>query len=90
MVPPLRSGMLFDVDSNDRDREIMSPLDDKIEGPLKIFLDKFGEYVAADDSMQFYSNRKKAGHDTYLSADFHHAEKMSLVVVEEYGIRPQT
>jgi hypothetical protein len=43
MVPPLRSGMLFDVDSNDRDREIMSPLDDKIEDPLKIFLDKFGE-----------------------------------------------
>jgi hypothetical protein len=65
----------------------MSQLDKKIEGPLKIFLDMFGEHVSTDDSMQFYSNRKKAGHDTYLNADFYHADKMSLVVVEEYGIR---
>ena len=37
----------------------MNPLDEKIKGPLKIFVDLFGDYLWADDCMQLYSNRKE-------------------------------
>jgi hypothetical protein len=59
----------------------------KMKGPLKIFMDRFGEFVREDDYQQFFSNRRQNGRDTYLSSDFRRADKLSSVILEEYGIR---
>lgn len=65
----------------------MNHLDAKIKGPLKMFMDRFGRYLRDDDYQQFFSNRRQAGKDTYLSSDFYRAEKLSAVILEEYGVR---
>ena len=59
----------------------------KMKGPLKIFMDRFGEFVREDDYQQFFSNRRQNGRDTYLSSDFRRADKLSSVILEEYGVR---
>lgn len=65
----------------------MNQLADKIKGPLKIFLDRFGEHMCTDDYMQFFSNRRKSGNDTFLSSDFYSADNMSVIILEEYAVR---
>lgn len=65
----------------------MDHLATKMKGPLKMFMDRFGEYVREDDYQQFFSNRRQTGRDTYLSSDFRRADKLSSIILEEYGIR---
>lgn len=65
----------------------MNHLATKIRGPLKMFLDRFGSYLRQDDYQQFFSNRRQAGRDTFLSSDFYRAEKLSSVILEEYSAR---
>lgn len=65
----------------------MNHLATKIRGPLKMFLDRFGKYLREDDYQQFFSNRRQAGRDTFLSSDFYRAEKLSSVILEEYSAR---
>jgi hypothetical protein len=65
----------------------MDHLAAKIKGPLKMFMDRFGEYLREDDYQQFFSNRRQNGRDTYLSSDFRRADKVSSVILEEYGVR---
>jgi len=65
----------------------MDHLSHKIKGPLKVFVDTFGEYMSDDDVMQFYSNRTKGEKHTFLSSDFRQADKMSVVILEEYEAR---
>lgn len=65
----------------------MNHLATKIRGPLKMFLDRFGGYLRQDDYQQFFSNRRQAGRDTFLSSDFYRAEKLSSVILEEYSAR---
>lgn len=52
-----------------------------------MFLDRFGKYLRQDDYQQFFSNRRQAGRDTFLSSDFYRAEKLSSVILEEYSAR---
>ena len=59
----------------------------KMKGPLKMFMERFGEFVREDDYQQFFSNRRQNGRDTYLSSDFRRADKLSSVILEEYGVR---
>jgi hypothetical protein len=68
-------------------RRTMDHLNHKIKGPLKIFVDMFGEYMSDDDIMQFYSNRTKGEKHTFLNSDFRQADKMSVVILEEYEVR---
>ncbi len=56
-------------------------------GPLGIFYRLFEQYLSTDDYSQFLSNKKKAGHDTYLHSDFYTADKIADVILEEYGVR---
>ena len=56
-------------------------------GPLGTFLAKFETHLDLDNYSQFFSNRKKAGCDTYLRTDIYPAEKMADVILEEYGVR---
>jgi hypothetical protein len=56
-------------------------------GVLQLFYDQFESYLSTDDSVQFFSNRKKAGNQTYLSTDIYSADKLSTVILEEYAIR---
>jgi len=65
----------------------MDHLSHKIKGPLKDFVDAFGEHLSSDDVMQFYSNRTKGEKHTFLSSDFRNADKMSVVMLEEYEAR---
>ncbi len=65
----------------------MDHLAAKIKGPLKMFMDHFGEHLREDDYQQFFSNRRQAGRDTYLNSDFRRADKLSSVILEEYGVR---
>lgn len=44
----------------------MDHLATKIKGPLKMFMDRFGEFLSTDDYQQFFSNRRQNGRDTYL------------------------
>jgi len=57
------------------------------QGPLKIFYDQFESHLSMDDCSQFFSNRKKAGNNTFLCADIYSAEKLSTVILEEYSVR---
>jgi hypothetical protein len=59
----------------------------KMKGPLKMFMERFGQFLREDDYQQFFSNRRQNGRDTYLSSDFRRADKLSSVILEEYGIR---
>jgi hypothetical protein len=54
---------------------------------LEIFIELFGKYLSTDDSMEFYSNRKKNGTDTFLRSDIYGAEKISAVILEEYSVK---
>ncbi|MEZ5562822.1 MAG: PCP reductase family protein [Gammaproteobacteria bacterium] len=65
----------------------MDHLAAKMTGPLKMFIDRFGDFVREDDYQQFFSNRRQNGRDTYLSSDFRRAEKLASIILEEYGIR---
>jgi len=65
----------------------MDHLDHKMKGPLKDFADAFGKYMDDDDVMQFYSNRRVGRKQTFLSSDFRKADKMSVIIVEEYEAR---
>ncbi len=65
----------------------MDHLAAKLKGPLKKFMDRFGEYLREYDYQQFFSNRRQNGRDTYLSSDFRRADKVSSIILEEYGIR---
>lgn len=65
----------------------MHTLSSKNSRPVALFNDMFGEHLAADDYMEFYSNRKKAGTDTSLTLDIYKARKLSTIVVEEYAVR---
>ena len=56
-------------------------------GPLQLFYDQFEKYLSTDDRVQFFSNRDKAGKSTCLSTDIYSADKLSTVILEEYGIR---
>jgi Ferredoxin-dependent bilin reductase len=59
----------------------------KMKGPLKMFMDRFGEFIREDDYQQFFSNRRQNGRNTYLSSDFRRADKLASIILEEYGIR---
>ena len=65
----------------------MDHLATKMKGPLKMFMQRFGKFVREDDYQQFFSNRRQNGRDTYLSSDFRRADKLSSIILEEYGIR---
>jgi hypothetical protein len=65
----------------------MDHLAAKIKGPLKMFMDRFGKYLRDDDYQQFFSNRRQAGRETFLSSDFYRGEKLSSVILEEYSAR---
>jgi hypothetical protein len=54
---------------------------------LEIFIELFGKYLATDDCMEFYSNRKKNGTETFLRSDIYGADKLSTVILEEYSIK---
>ncbi len=56
-------------------------------GPLRSFFSKFEAHLDQENYFQFFSNRKKAGCDTYLRTDIYPAEKMADVILEEYGVR---
>lgn len=56
-------------------------------GPIRMFMELFGEHLLADDFMEFYSNRRKGGTDTFLRLDIYKAKKISTIVLEEYGVR---
>lgn len=67
----------------------MNHLESKIKGPLKMFMNRFGGYMREDEYKQFFSNKRLAGKDTYLSSDFclDQAGKLSSIILEEYGVR---
>jgi len=56
-------------------------------GPLAIFYEQFEAELIADDYQQFYSNHRDKGRDTYLMADICRADKLTDVILEEYGVR---
>ena len=56
-------------------------------GALQLFYEQFEPYLSTDDCMQFFSNRNKAGRQTYLSSDIYTADKLSTVILEEYAVR---
>lgn len=59
----------------------------KMQGPLKTFMERFGPCLRQDEYQQFFSNGRHAGRDTYLSSDFYRADKLSSVILEEYGVK---
>jgi hypothetical protein len=65
----------------------MNHLAAKMKGPLKMFMERFGKYLRDDDYQQFFSNRRQAGRETFLSSDFYRGEKLSSVILEEYSAR---
>lgn len=65
----------------------MDHLSAKMKGPLKMFMERFGKYLRDDDYQQFFSNRRQAGRETFLSSDFYRGEKLSSVILEEYSAR---
>jgi hypothetical protein len=65
----------------------MNHLQLNISGPLKIFNEQFEELLLMDDYFQFFTNRKKAGNNTFLCSDIFRAEKISTVILEEYSIK---
>jgi len=54
---------------------------------LEIFIELFGKYLSTDDCMEFYSNRKKDGTDTFLRSDIYSADKLGAAILEEYSIK---
>jgi len=54
---------------------------------LEIFIEMFGKYLSTDDCMEFYSNRKKDGTDTFLRSDIYSADKLAAAILEEYLIK---
>ena len=56
-------------------------------GPLTLFYDQFADHLNMNDYVQFFSNRRKADHDTYLCSDIFQAEKMATIILEEYSVR---
>ena len=54
---------------------------------LEIFRELFAEHISDDDCISFYSNRKKAGTETFLRSDIYDSEKLSTVILEEYAIK---
>ncbi len=56
-------------------------------GPLGTFFSRFEAHLNLEEYSQFFSNRKKAGRDTYLRTDIYPAEKLADVILEEYGVR---
>ena len=56
-------------------------------GPLAVFYELFEDRLSADDYVQFYSNQRKKGKDTYLMSDLFTADKLADVILEEYGVR---
>jgi len=65
----------------------MHTLGSKNSRPIQLFHELFGPYLCTDDYMEFYSNRRKAGKDTFLASDVCHADKLSTIVLEEYSVR---
>jgi hypothetical protein len=65
----------------------MNHLQLNISGPLKIFYEQFEDHLLMDDYFQFFTNRKKAGNNTFLCSDIFRAEKISTVILEEYSIK---
>ena len=54
---------------------------------LEIFIEHFGKYMSTDDCMEFYSNRKKGGTETFLRSDIYSADKLAAVILEEYSVK---
>ena len=65
----------------------MHTLKSKNSRPIKLFVEMFGKYLSVGDYMEFYTNRRKADTDTFLSLDIYKAEKLSTIIVEEYAVR---
>jgi len=65
----------------------MHTLGSKKSRPIQMFHEMFGKHLAMDDYMEFFSNRRKSGTDTFLSLDIYRADKLATIVLEEYGVR---
>lgn len=65
----------------------MHTLDGSNNRPIRLFHEMFGSRLSRDDYMEFFSNRRKAGTDTYLRLDIFRADKLATIVTEEYGVR---
>jgi len=54
---------------------------------LDIFREVFAEHLNTDDCMEFYSNRKQNGIETFLRSTVSSCDKLTAVILEEYRVK---